>query len=1572
MALPAVKHMDPVVGIDVHSVIVTPGLPPVFLPHPHIGFMLDLREYIAAAKGVIGSIAMTIAEDAVLDYLKDHPDDRKKLTDALNSLKDQKKQATSDPWVAKALKLNREVSSIKGDVAGAVGAGVGMGAAAGRPIFVNGLMRATAGTHSFHVPGLHFPLGETFAPPDPLPSDDAESYMGSRTVLANNDPMSFLALPAMSCWAEGIEPPPHNGAHTTRTHESMPSSVMLPIPVGRPVLVGGPPVMNMAAAAKGMFKAFQGSKWAKNLADKLHLKSGFLRCTVLKAEPVDVTTGEVVVQQNDFTVSGRLPLVWDRYYASQDRHPGAVGFGWQTPADIRLELMRNEDGIGAVAHFPDHATAFNVVPADDGWPARTYDWQHGHALYGDDGRMVLRTREGIEYGFVLPSRWRDSVAALDGDDSRLTLPIDRMADLNGNAWVFERDMYGGLVRLVEWKRDGQTERLVECGTGRGLHAGLLTSLTLIDAGGNAHPLVSYEHDRERNLAAAIDAMAHPHHFEYAVGHRMVSHTSARGVSFYYSYQQDDDGVWRVDHAWGDNGLFDYRFVYDRARMETRIIDSLGHTTLLQLNERGIPVARIDALGGITSYRYDAQWRTCEEVAPSELKTQWVYDRRGRLIAKTLPDNSVVRCETDADGRPVRVIDPGNRAWRYEWDACGNLVERTSPWGATDSFEYDAIGQLVAHRGTGGAVTCFEHDGRGNVSAIVDHLGNRTEYRYDAFGNVVQMTAEDGGITVCQRDANGNITRTNEPGGRETFRDHDADGNLIAFRDRAGNVTRFAYAASGMMSMRIMPDGSTIEYCYDTEARLTGVINERGQSYQIERDALGRVVAEVDYWGQRTTYEYGVNGALASSTSPTGRAITYETDPLGRVIRKRLADARQITGSRLEIFEYDAIGNLVVAENPDVRVEIRYDEEGRVVEERQGDDFTIVSKYDSLGNRIARRTRLDLGDKTITHSVRYNYDAVGNCSAVQIDDTAPITIERGANGRTLVEQRWAASTLEQSWSADGRLVRQALLSECGPMFATEYLYDNYDDLIEKRDSKLGTERFQYDPMRRLLAHWDHAGQQHRYPHDRAGNLLQEQGRYDQPENPDHTSGPSGPWIREAVRDGRRYLFDRTGSLVRKHDDVSDLTLRWDDDELLIETIATHVEPSDPNERAPTSIVRAEYVYDALRRRIGKFTYEPSFELQARCDAQAIEDWRLVGASRFFWDGAALVAERSIDSRDARSTGRDVVSGEAGEWISYPMSHRPLAWVRCLYTMQRPSPSSHDLSMSEGRLSMSEEVRHLFYNDCNGAPMRVLSESGRILWESRSDAWGRADCRRADLEQPLRLQGQYADVETGLHYNFHRYYDPDLGAFISQDPVRLLGGLNLYSFAPSTLNWIDPLGLLPWSNNKYTSPPNKVKATIVVSSPGGVTKSGEYESKSAAEHAELIGIGEHRGDIPKNRVTFEDVEGLYWRGSKAKNTREEEWLPINVCTMVCRPTIFLSLHELEVKEVEFPHVSSYEMRGKIIVPSLALEEAHDSMVKINRGVVDRIPETTKNYKMVRGSCAAREQLRWFVARGFYHEL
>jgi RHS repeat-associated protein len=63
----------------------------------------------------------------------------------------------------------------------------------------------------------------------------------------------------------------------------------------------------------------------------------------------------------------------------------------------------------------------------------------------------------------------------------------------------------------------------------------------------------------------------------------------------------------------------------------------------------------------------------------------------------------------------------------------------------------------------------------------------------------------------------------------------------------------------------------------------------------------------------------------------------------------------------------------------------------------------------------------------------------------------------------------------------------------------------------------------------------------------------------------------------------------------------------------------------------------------------------------------------------------------------------------------------------------------------------------------------------------------------VEQPFRFQGQQFDEETGLHYNRFRYYDPVIGRFVSQDPIGLIGGLNIYEFGPNPIEYLDPLGL-----------------------------------------------------------------------------------------------------------------------------------------------------------------------------------
>ncbi|MFD7499702.1 RHS repeat-associated core domain-containing protein [Streptomyces sp. NPDC059850] len=60
-------------------------------------------------------------------------------------------------------------------------------------------------------------------------------------------------------------------------------------------------------------------------------------------------------------------------------------------------------------------------------------------------------------------------------------------------------------------------------------------------------------------------------------------------------------------------------------------------------------------------------------------------------------------------------------------------------------------------------------------------------------------------------------------------------------------------------------------------------------------------------------------------------------------------------------------------------------------------------------------------------------------------------------------------------------------------------------------------------------------------------------------------------------------------------------------------------------------------------------------------------------------------------------------------------------------------------------------------------------------------------------PLRFPGQYADPETGLHYNYFRHYDPETARYVTPDPLGLQPALNHHGYVRNSLGWLDPLGL-----------------------------------------------------------------------------------------------------------------------------------------------------------------------------------
>ena len=95
----------------------------------------------------------------------------------------------------------------------------------------------------------------------------------------------------------------------------------------------------------------------------------------------------------------------------------------------------------------------------------------------------------------------------------------------------------------------------------------------------------------------------------------------------------------------------------------------------------------------------------------------------------------------------------------------------------------------------------------------------------------------------------------------------------------------------------------------------------------------------------------------------------------------------------------------------------------------------------------------------------------------------------------------------------------------------------------------------------------------------------------------------------------------------------------------------------------------------------------------------------------------------------------------------------------------------------------------------------------------------------IEQNLRYQGQYLDRETGLHYNTFRYYDPDIGRFTQPDPIGLLGGFNLYQYAPNGFTWVDPLGLRKCTTG-FKNANDAGRAALSKYNPMSIFKNREY--------------------------------------------------------------------------------------------------------------------------------------------------
>ncbi len=104
-------------------------------------------------------------------------------------------------------------------------------------------------------------------------------------------------------------------------------------------------------------------------------------------------------------------------------------------------------------------------------------------------------------------------------------------------------------------------------------------------------------------------------------------------------------------------------------------------------------------------------------------------------------------------------------------------------------------------------------------------------------------------------------------------------------------------------------------------------------------------------------------------------------------------------------------------------------------------------------------------------------------------------------------------------------------------------------------------------------------------------------------------------------------------------------------------------------------------------------------------------------------------------------------------------------------------------------------YYYHNDHLGTPQKMTDATGAIAWGATYAAFGEAAVdSTSTVTNNLRFPGQYYDAETGLDYNYYRYYDPKTGTYIMADPMGIKGGINLYIYVTNDpLNKKDPFGL-----------------------------------------------------------------------------------------------------------------------------------------------------------------------------------
>ena len=475
--------------------------------------------------------------------------------------------------------------------------------------------------------------------------------------------------------------------------------------------------------------------------------------------------------------------------------------------------------------------------------------------------------------------------------------------------------------------------------------------------------------------------------------------------------------------------------------------------------------------------------------------------------------------------------------------------------------------------------------------------------------------------------------------------------------------------------------------------------------------------------------------------------------MGRVSKRSRLNISQSSNSEQlvddEHYLYDANGRLIESKNQDSRIQLFYDSLGNLQKEHHrylflGKENTFVwrHQYDVLGNRT-ETLRPD------GHRVAYLRYGSGHLHGMTLNQHEIIAYQRDRLHRE-TERQMGLLNQQTIYDTMGRITQHNRLG-INPR-QRHYHYDMAGQMSHIRDSKNGTIRYQYDPLGRLIEAVTPLRHE-RFAFDPADNRLDGLSG----SHTEKTTTLNRVWgnlLKNWL--GKHYEYDQRGNLLAKSENGKQETFRWNGYNRLIQYTKDNQ--------------TTEYKYDPFGRRIAKIHNGITI--------------------LYHWDGEVLAAESNANSTTHYIFEPDTFEPVA-QFVSAPLRPQtPLTFRDYTYYTPEIDPLNQEPTPQE---YLPDSLAY-FHLDHLGTPIEMTDRAGKTVWEATYQAWGEVEMVSGSLKQPFRFQGQYFDEESGLHYNRFRYYDPSSGRFVSQDPIGLLGGFNLYEYAPNPIVWVDPFGYL----------------------------------------------------------------------------------------------------------------------------------------------------------------------------------